>query len=121
MTANEIDMIAKTRQPLPAKANITESGLYYILLGIYRAYDAQEKTADEARHHKQEVIEEYEHITALQRENTELSRRISQDVEIFARDDRQRIHLAPLIAQANKQGCSLCKEIAKVYDGRITK
>lgn len=118
MTAKEIDALAKKRLTLPTGANITECGLYFVLMGIYGAYDIGSKTADEAKQEKQAAIEEFEHLTALQKENEELSRRISQHIEIFKRDDTQRVILSPLLSQANKNDCALCREIARVYDGR---
>ena len=125
MKAKEIDLLAKKKAPLPGQPTISERGLHAALICIYADYDANKDTdkgaAETAKQAKQAAIEEYEYLTGLQEENAELSRRISQDIAIFQRDDRQRVILSPLMAQANKNGCAICKEIAKVYDGRITK
>jgi hypothetical protein len=122
VTTKEIDAIAKKKAPLPGKPTISERGLHAALISIYADYDANKDTdkgaADKSKQAKQAAIEEYEHLTGLQEENAELSRRISQHIEIFQQDDRKRVALAPLMAQANKIGCALCKEIARVYDGR---
>ena len=122
MTTKEIDTLAKKKAPLPGQPTISERGLHAALISIYADYDANKDTdkgaAGKAKQAKQAAIDEYEHLTGLQDENAELSRRISQYIEIFQRDDRQRVILSPLMAQANKTGCALCREIARVYDGR---
>lgn len=118
MKIKEIDTLAKKKLPLPDKPDILELGLYTALTNIYAEYDAKTKTADEAKQAKQAVCEEYEYLTGLQAENVELSRRIAQHVEIFKRDDAQRVKLCGVFAEAEKHGCEICKKISRVYDGR---
>jgi hypothetical protein len=122
MTTKEIDALAKKKAPLPGKPTISERGLHAALISIYADYDAgkdnDKSAAGKAKQAKQAAIDEYEHLTGLQDENAELTERVDRQMRILRDDDRQRVALSPLISQANKTGCALCREIARVYDGR---
>lgn len=128
MTVKQIDDLARHKlDPGEELITMLEAGLLWNLRRLYDAYDASKgvMTADDAKAEKDRIIKQYEaDYTALSEycklidENGELMRRISQYTEIFKQEDAQRVKLSPLIAEANKSGCEICKKIAKVYDGR---
>lgn len=103
MTVEEIDKAAQSRAGLE-EYSLLEYGLYSRLKDIYDAYDKKTIPLDAARKLKDEVISEFErwqfcyndyHVEALKRATIGL-----------------------LMSQANKNGCPICRKVAKIYDGR---
>lgn len=118
MTKKEIDALAKKREHLPETTSIVEKGLYLALVSIYEAYDAKTMTADEAKEEKQSAFDEYDYYSELPKINDDLYHKTNQFAEILKRDDEKRVKLSGVLAEANKNGCEICKRIAMIYDGR---
>ena len=121
MTVIQIDDLARHNLD-PGEDNFTmlEAGLYWHLRRLYERYKASagEMTVDDAKAEKARLFEQYEAETGKDAQIAELTEHVDRQMRILRDDDRRRVALAPLIAQANKTGCALCREIARVYDGR---
>lgn len=119
MTAKEIDALARRKVEIPDDTTLVETGLYYRLKQIYSAYDEQQITDEQAKVDKSALIEAFDLERERVQQINELQDKIDRDMLIFAEDDKRRVRLSSLIAEANKNGCELCKRIAKAYDGRM--
>ena len=121
MTVKQIDDMARHNIG-PGEDNFTmlEAGLYWHLRRLYERYKASagEMTVDDAKAEKARLFEQYEAETGKDAQIAKLTEHVDRQMRILRDDDRQRVALSPLIAQANKTGCALCQEIARVYDGR---
>lgn len=121
MTVKQIDDLARHNID-PGEDNFTmlEAGLYWHLRRLYERYKAStgEMTVEDAKAEKARLFEQYEAETGKDAQIAELTGHVDRQMRILRDDDRQRVALSPLMAQANKTGCALCREIARVYDGR---
>jgi Txe/YoeB family toxin of Txe-Axe toxin-antitoxin module len=127
MNVKDIDRMARKKIEPDENISILDAGLYYTLRRLYEAYDAKkdEMSPEQAKAEKERLCKAYDDAYTAIKEyddlvchNEELMRRIEQHRVIFKQDDKKRVKLSPLIAEANKNGCEICKKIAKVYDGR---
>lgn len=103
MTAEEIDFLAKKKQTL-IQPNIIERGLWGALRDIYTAFDEGKIPIESAKKAKADAFAEY---------NEFIRRR-----QIYLKDAQKRIEIAPIISEAELNGCEICKQIARIYDGR---
>lgn len=103
MTAQEVDAVARARGIIMTDS-LLEAGLYYRLVNLYNSYDEKLIPEIGARKAKQDLIAEFEY---QQRQR-----------ELYLADARQRAALSPIMAEANKNGCEICRQIARIYDGR---
>ncbi|MCM1335647.1 MAG: hypothetical protein NC084_13255 [Bacteroides sp.] len=104
MTGDQIDALARRREPLPNRAGLAARKLYHALTLLYREYRAGVTDARTAKVEKRKLLQEYE-IEALWE-------RIYEDAA------RRRRALGRLLISANKEGCPICQKMAKVIDGR---
>lgn len=128
MTVKQIDDLAKHNISAGEEQfTMLEAGLYYHLRQLYNSYSKHKDImpTEAWKAEKQRIIKQYENefialydYSRVVNENNGLMQRISQHTEIFKQNDLQRTKLSPLIAEANKRGCEICKRIAKMYDGR---
>ena len=118
MTVKEIDALAKAKSALPVDSTMIEAGLYTKLRQIYELFDYQQITVDEAKKQKADLFEAFEYENGKDKQISELYDKIERDRKIFEQDDKRRVAISGLMCKANKNGCEICKQIARFYDGR---
>lgn len=104
MTGDRIDALARRREPLPDSAGLAARKLYHALILLYREYRAGIADAQTARIEKGKLLQEYG-VEALWE-------RIYEDAA------RREKALGRLLISANKEGCPICHEMARIIDGR---
>lgn len=104
MTADEIDIAAKKNIELPEDAALSERMLYSALSLLYREYRERILTAEQAKKEKQKLYQAYE-LNA-------------QKERIWAEHNRRIIEISRTLIRAEKDGCPICKEMARIFDGR---
>lgn len=104
MTAQEIDSFARSRNPLPKEASLPDTGLYIILTRIYDRYDTHVIPLSFVKSQKSDAFREWEQWQSYKAE--------------YSLEAQKRNKIGLIMSEANKHGCPLCQEIAKVYDGR---
>lgn len=129
MTVKEIDELARHKlNPGEEPISMLEAGLLWNLRRLYDAYDESKGvlTADEAKAEKERIIKAYEADEAalsehdrLIQQNGEMLQQLEQHRRIFEQDDKRRVAISGLMCKANKNGCEICKQIARFYDGRL--
>jgi hypothetical protein len=117
MTVKEIDTLAKSKSALPIDSAIIEAGLYTKLCQLYGLFDYHEITVDEAKKQKADLFEAFEYENGKDKQISELNDKIERDRKIFEQDDKRRVAISGLMCKANKQGCEICREISRFYDG----
>ena len=117
MTVKEIDALAKSKSAMPIDSTIIESGLYTKLRQIYELFDYQQITVDEAKKQKTDLFEAFEYENGKDKQISELYDKIDRVIKIFEQDDKRRVAISGLMRKANKNGCEICKQIARFYDG----
>lgn len=120
MTLNDIDTRAKSKAALPIDSTIIEAGLYTKLRQIYELFDYQQITVDEAKKQKTDLFEAFEYENGKDKQISELYDKIDRNIKIFEQDDKRRVAISGLMCKANKNGCEICKQIARFYDGRLS-
>lgn len=136
MTVKEIDNLARKKADFIVEAGkevkatgkpltLLQVGLYYYLRQVYDSFDNKEITADEAKAEKERIIKAYEADEAalseydrLIQQNGEMLQQLELHRKIFEQDDKRRVAISGLMCKANKNGCEICKQIARFYDGR---
>lgn len=125
MTVKKIDEMARKKADDLKALSILETGLYYQLRSLYDGFDSGTKTADEAKAKKERIIKQYEADEAalseydrLIQQNGEMLQQLELHRKIFEQDDKRRVAISGLMCEANKDGCEICKQIARFYDGR---
>lgn len=125
MTIKGIEYSIKQHINLDSGAmSMIEAGFYLKLRELYAKYDNKEITADEAKAQKESIIKAYEADEAalseydrLIQQNGEMLQQLEQHRKIFEQDDKRRVAISGLMCKANKNGCEICKQIARFYDG----
>lgn len=117
MTLNDIDTRAKSKAALPIDSTIIEAGLYTKLRQIYELFDYQQITVEEAKKQKTDLFEAFEYENGKDKQISELYDKIERDRKIFEQDDKRLVAISGLMCKANKNGCEICKQIARFYDG----
>ena len=105
MTALEVDVLARKREPLPDDAGLCDMMLYHILTALYGEYREGIISRDVAKAEKARAIEQHRSLETWER--------------IFREQAKRENEIGGLLVQANKHGCDICREWAKIYDGRI--
>ena len=107
MTSEQIDALARKREPLPDTAWLCDMMLYHILLALYGEYSKGIISRDVAKVEKARAIEKHRSLELYER--------------IF-RDQAKRMNeIGQLLTEANKNGCPTCKKMAAVFDGRLNR
>lgn len=78
MTQNEIEMLAVRCEPLPKNTPPPETMLYYMLCGLYAAYNNHGLSMTDAQMHKKAVVNVYEQIKAEYEQFIEVCRLYQQ-------------------------------------------
>ena len=104
MTAQEIDSMARNRDPLPKNASLLDVGLYTTLVKTYDAFDSKVLPLRFAKEQKENAVREYDRWQMYKSD--------------YITEAQKRNKIGLIMSEANKHGCPLCQEIAKVYDGR---
>lgn len=103
MTAEQIDALAKKREPLPDSAGLAARKLYHALILLYREYRQGITSETEARSEKGKMMKAYGVEDLWER--------------IYAEETRRRGEFSKLAIRARKEGCPICKAMAEVMEG----
>lgn len=104
MKCEEIDALAKKKEPLPKDALLCDISLWYALRGIYREYRAGTVSLDIAKRDKARAIEKHRELELWEHIHNDHAKRMNE--------------IGRLLVKANKGEC-VCKQMAAVFDGRI--
>lgn len=104
MTVKEIEALAKKGTPLPEDTTLAESLFYYNLRALYKEYRDGVIDKDRAKVEKTRLVNRFG---------------VQKLWEDCAQEqyDRWRKYLR-LVSEAEKCGCSICKRIVRILDGR---
>lgn len=103
MTAEQIDALAKKREPLPESAGLAARKLYHTLTLLYREYRDGITSETEARVEKGKLMKSYGVEELWER--------------IYAEEERRRTEFSKLSIWARNEGCPICKAMAEVMEG----
>lgn len=103
MTVEEIDKAAQSRTVIE-EYSLIEYGLYSRLKDIYDAYDRKTIPLNAAKEMKDEAIKEFEQWQFCYND--------------YHAEALKRATIGILMSEASKNGCSICRKVAKIYDGR---
>lgn len=106
MTVEELCKMAQRNEPMPEGLCLSEQFLYGAVRNAYVAYRSGTITAEEGKNEKNYALMEYHKIRLWE--------------EIFRNQHNKATELGLLMSKVNKEGCELCKTMAKVIDGRLT-
>ena len=107
MTVEDIEKLAKSGTPLPDTATLAESLLYHNLRRLYWEYRHHILDANQAKMEKNRLIQQF----GLEQLYTRCGQ---QEYERWRR-------YQVIQAEAEKNGCDICKKIVRILDGRDTK
>lgn len=68
----DIDLLARTRRPLPKNASSADMLYYYAVRGLYKDYDDQLIEADDAGKHKREITAAVDTLQGLAHSNSKI-------------------------------------------------
>lgn len=103
MTADQIDALAKKREPLPDSAGLAARKLYHALILLYREYRGGVTDARTAKIEKGKLMKAYGVEELWERIYEEHSRRTAE--------------FSKLSIRARKEGCPICRAMAEVMEG----
>lgn len=104
MTAEQIDNLARKRELLPDNALQCDYVLYHSLVCLYREYRDGIFNADTAKKEKNRLFGKHKDLAQMER--------------IFREDSRRMTEISGVMVRVNKEGCPLCREVARLFDGR---
>lgn len=105
MTAEQICKAAQNNDPVPADMLLSEQGLYFALRNIYDSYRRGVIDNKQGKREKLNAIKQYENLKLGER--------------IYRRQAKMSVELGKLLTKANKEGCEICKQMAKLITGRL--
>lgn len=103
---DEISQMAKDNAVMPSDFTNCEQYLFSILRLIYAAYSKGLIDSKEGKREKDIALKNYKDMELAER--------------IYRRQRKECKAIGQLTTEIEKNGCELCKQIAKIYDGRIT-
>ena len=105
MTAQEIDEMAKHNSPMPEKMTQSEQVLFKNLRLTYEAFRCGLIDKHQGEKEKKEAINCFERMRLQERTYSECSKRAAE--------------IGILLAEANKNGCEICRKIADIFTGIV--
>lgn len=104
MTFDEVFELARKKKNPPKNLTMVEFWTFSSARNIYKAYDEGTITIEQARKEKGQLYRQFG-VNEM-REG------------IYLNHMGRAIEIAPLMIQINKNGCDLCRRIARLLDGR---
>ena len=105
MTAQEIDEMAKRNSPMPEKMTQSEQILFKSLRLTYESFRRGLIDKRQGAKEKTEAINCFERMKLQERAYSECSKRAAE--------------IGVLLAEANKNGCEICRKIADIFTGIV--
>ncbi len=105
MTTEELCKLAQNNEPMPVGLSLSEQFLFGTIRNIYAAYRAGTITAEQGKNEKNLALAQFENIRLWEK--------------IFHEQHKMSVELGKLLTKANKEGCEVCRQMAKLLDGRI--
>lgn len=105
MTGEQIDVLARKREPLPDDAGLCDMMLYHILTAIYAEYRKGIKSRNVAKVEKNTAMKKHGELEFWER--------------IFREHSRRMVEIGTLLTEADKNGCPICKKVSAIFDGRL--
>lgn len=107
MMPTELERLAAKGDPLPDNLTAPEQWLYLSLRILYREYRSGAIEKKQARQEKRKLIDEYELMMLHHRAYQQATERANR--------------YSPLLVEAEKSGCDVCRKIVRIFDGRELK
>lgn len=104
MTADMIDAAARKNEPLSDSAGLSDRQLYCCLRTLYREYRNGIVSVEQAKREKQKLIDIHKNNALWER--------------IFHEHSRQMTEIGKLSNRVEHDGCEICKQMARIFDGR---
>lgn len=104
MTVDMIDAAARQNEPLSDSAGLSDRQLYHCLVMLYREYRVGIIDVVQAKREKQRLIDIYKNNALWER--------------IFREHSRRMKEIGKLSNRAEHDGCPICKQMARIFDGR---
>lgn len=105
MKNTEVDAFARKNEPLPDEAGLCDMMLYHILTALYREYKEGIVSKELAKVEKTRAMEKHRDVELWER--------------IYKENTRRTTEISKIMAEVSKNGCEVCRRVAKIYDGRI--
>lgn len=107
MWTDDLERSAMKSEPMPDNLTMPEQWLYLSLRILYREYRSGAIEKKQARQEKRKLIDEYELMMLHHRAYQQATERVNR--------------YSPLLVEAEKSGCDVCRKIVRIFDGRETK
>lgn len=107
MWTDDLERGAMKSEPMPDNLTMPEQWLYLSLRILYREYRSGAIEKKQARQEKRKLIDEYELMMLHHRAYQQATERANR--------------YSPLLVEAEKSGCDVCRKIVRIFDGRETK
>jgi hypothetical protein len=104
MRINELERLVAKGDPLPDNLTAPEQWLYLSLRTLYREYRAGAITKEQAAAEKAKLTDGYGIANLHYRAYMQASARVNR--------------YSPLLTEAEKNGCDVCRKIVRILDGR---
>ncbi len=105
MTADEIIELARHNSPMPAEFTLAEQMLYKSMRLTYDSYKRGLIDKAQGTSERKTAVRLFERYKLAEKSYRDLARRGKA--------------IGELLCKINKDGCELCKQMAKIYDGRL--
>lgn len=105
LTAEQIDSLARKRELLPDKAGLAARNLYHSLVMLYKEFRDDIIDKDTAKKEKACLFAQYNSA--------------ARDENMWKDHARRMVEISQILMKAEKNGCPYCREIPKVFDGRL--
>ena len=106
MTADDIIELARHNSPMPAEFTLAEQLLYKSMRLTYYSYKRGLINKAQGMAERKAAVRQFERYRLAEKSYRDLAKRGKA--------------IGELLCKVNKDGCELCKQIAKIFDGRLT-
>lgn len=103
MNLNELELKAKRLDEMPDRLTQPEQLLFITLRHLYQSYKNRQIDVEQAKREKSKLIDEFASANIAYHADTETIRRLN--------------NCGTLLSDANKNGCEVCKKMAKLITG----
>lgn len=104
MNLDDLEHAAARGDPLPDGFTLVEQWLYLSLRILHREFRSGVITREQAAMEKNAILKQYEMAQLHHRSYTEANERCKR--------------YSPLLVEAEKSGCDICRKIVRIFDGR---
>ena len=106
MNLNELERTAAKGEAMPDGLNQPEQLLFISLRTLYMEFRSGLITKEQAALEKQKLLEEHD--------------RAARDYAIYLETARMRNRISSGLIEVERNGCTRCKQLVRIFDGRET-